>query len=107
MLSSDITHKAGIVEIIRGCKYQPVARVVQHDEAKRAVSKFIRSGRSDISSLQSEVQRLRDRMTDSEFDRPDTGEQVRRDGFEAHLIASLSPFRPNVTPGCFGFIKDG
>jgi len=55
--------------IIRSCKYQPVARIVQHDEAKRAISKFIRSGRSDISSLQSEAQRLRDRMTDSEFDR--------------------------------------
>jgi hypothetical protein len=55
--------------IIRGCKYQPIARVVQHDEAKLAVSKFIRSGLTDIATLQSEAQRLRDRMADSEFDR--------------------------------------
>jgi len=55
--------------IIRGCKYQPIARVVQHDEAKLAVSKFIRFGLTDIATLQSEAQRLRDRMADSEFDR--------------------------------------
>ncbi|MFZ0496354.1 MAG: hypothetical protein WBE80_06580 [Methylocella sp.] len=55
--------------IIRGCKYQPAARVIQHNEAKLAVSKFIRSGQTDVSSLKSEAQRLRERMTDSEFDR--------------------------------------
>jgi hypothetical protein len=55
--------------IIRGCKFQPIARIVQHDEAKLSVSKFIRSGLIDIATLQSEAQRLRDRMADSEFDR--------------------------------------
>jgi hypothetical protein len=55
--------------IIRGCKYQPIARVVQHDEAKIAVSRFIRSGMTDIASLESDAQHLRDRIADSEFDR--------------------------------------
>jgi hypothetical protein len=28
--------------IIRGCKYQAIARVIQHDEARLSVGKFIR-----------------------------------------------------------------
>jgi hypothetical protein len=55
--------------IVRGCKYQPIARLVQHDEAKQAVAKFIRSSMSDMVSLQAAAQRLRDRMADSDFDR--------------------------------------
>ena len=55
--------------VVRGCKYQPIARVVQHDEAKLAVARFIRSGHSDIAVLGHEAQTLRDRMADSEFDR--------------------------------------
>jgi hypothetical protein len=55
--------------IVRGCKYQPIARVVQHDEAKLTVSKFIREGNGDTSPLKQAAQRLRDRMADSDFDR--------------------------------------
>jgi hypothetical protein len=55
--------------LVRGCKFQPIARVVQHDDAKMAVSRFIRSGMGDIASLKSDAQLLRARMADSEFDR--------------------------------------
>ena len=55
--------------IVRGCKYQPIARLVQHDEAKQAVAKFIRSNMSDVVSLQAGAQRLRGRMANSDFDR--------------------------------------
>jgi hypothetical protein len=55
--------------IVRGCKYQPIVRVVQHDEARQAVGRFIRSGMSDPAALQSAAQRLRDRMADSDFER--------------------------------------
>lgn len=55
--------------IVRDCKYQPIARVVQHDEAKMAVSKHIRDGKADTTELAAEAQKLRDRMADSDFDR--------------------------------------
>src|SRR4051794_5504240 len=55
--------------IVRSCKYQPIARVVQHDEAKVAVSKFIRDGKDDVVTLKGKAQELRDRLADSDFDR--------------------------------------
>lgn len=54
--------------IIRGCKYQPIARVVQHDEAKAAVGKAIRDSEGP-EVLAAKSQALRDRMADSDFDR--------------------------------------
>jgi hypothetical protein len=54
--------------IIRGCKYQPIARVVQHDEAKAAVGKAIRDG-DGPEVLAAKSQALRDRLADSDFDR--------------------------------------
>jgi hypothetical protein len=54
--------------IVRKCKFQAIGRVVQHDEAKAAISKFIRDG-GDIGELQQRAQSLRDRMADDDFDR--------------------------------------
>jgi hypothetical protein len=65
MASSEVARRG----IIRGCKYQPIARIVQHDEAKQAVGRYIRVGKSDPSVLTEEAQKLRDRMVDSVFDR--------------------------------------
>lgn len=92
--------------IIRGCKYQPIARVVQHDEAKLAVSKFIRSGLTDIATLQSEAQRLRDRMADSEFDRDVLDHNV--DYIERFAQVSSKLELPNaeiLPPGKFGSVS--
>jgi hypothetical protein len=55
--------------IVRGCKYQPIARIVQHDEAKATVSKFLRDGDSNTATLTEKAQSLRNRMADTEFDR--------------------------------------
>lgn len=55
--------------IVRDCKYQSRARVIQHDEAKLAVSKFIRAGGTDLAPLNEEVRRLRERLADTDFDR--------------------------------------
>lgn len=55
--------------IVRNCKFQPIARVVQHDEAKVFISKFIRERNPDIGPLTEEARRLRQRMADSDFDR--------------------------------------
>lgn len=55
--------------IVRNCKYPATARVIQHDEAKLAVAKFIRAAAADTKVLADEAKRLRERMADSDFDR--------------------------------------
>jgi hypothetical protein len=59
----------GARTIVRGCKYQAIARIVQHDEAKITVAKFIRDGGEDTAVLTEKAQNLRDKMADSPFDR--------------------------------------
>lgn len=55
--------------ILRKAKYQPLAPIVQHNEAKPVVANFIRSGSSDLAVLHDKAQALRDRLTDTDFDR--------------------------------------
>lgn len=55
--------------IVRGCKFIAIARVVQHDEAKAIVSKFIRERNPEPDTLRVDADRLRNRLTDSEFER--------------------------------------
>lgn len=55
--------------IVRNCKYQPIARVIQHDEAKAIVSKFIWQEEGDPSVLVAKAKTIRDRMADTSFDR--------------------------------------
>jgi hypothetical protein len=55
--------------IVRSCKYQPIARVIQHDEAKLAVSKYIRGAITDLADLTAAAADLRGRMADTDFDR--------------------------------------
>lgn len=55
--------------IVRDCKFRPIARITQHNEAKMAVSKFIRGDRESTSSLHQAADALRARMADSDFDR--------------------------------------
>lgn len=55
--------------IARNCKYQPIARVIQHDEAKSTISNFMKGGNPDTSILSSKAQQLRDRLADTDFDR--------------------------------------
>ena len=53
--------------ILRNCKYPPIARLIQHNEAKQIVSKFIRAGNPDTTELDQKAQQLRDRMADDDF----------------------------------------
>ena len=55
--------------IVRDCKYQPIARVIHHREAKAAVAKHIWSGATDVSALTKASEALRSRIADSDFDR--------------------------------------
>jgi hypothetical protein len=64
MAASDVRRRS----IVRGCKYQPIARLVQHDEAKSTISKFLRDGDTNTATLTDKAQSLRNRMADSDFD---------------------------------------
>jgi len=55
--------------IVQGCKYQPTARVIQHNEAKTIVSKFIRDGEGDVWALAMRAKSIRDRLADTDFER--------------------------------------
>ena len=54
--------------IIRNCKFQPRARVIQHDKAKPVVARFIR-GEKDLGYLKRCAIALRTQMADSDFER--------------------------------------
>lgn len=55
--------------IVQKCKFHAIARVIQHDAAKLAVSTHIRFGEADVSELLREAQKLRDRLASDDFDR--------------------------------------
>lgn len=55
--------------ILVGCKFQPVARVIQHDHAKQTLTKFFCAENPEISDLTAAAEKLRARMADSDFDR--------------------------------------
>ncbi|MDX8534778.1 hypothetical protein RFM41_26560 [Mesorhizobium sp. VK25A] len=65
MSSSPIKRRS----IITGCKYQSLARVVQHDEAKQSISKFLRTENPQISDLKNTANKLRSRLADDDFER--------------------------------------
>lgn len=55
--------------IIRGCKFPPIAKLLQHQLAKSFIADFLRNGSDSAASLHEEAERLREMMADSDFDR--------------------------------------
>lgn len=55
--------------IVKSCKFQPIARVLQHREAKAIVSKFIWQGDSNSAALTAKAQVIRGRIADTSYDR--------------------------------------
>lgn len=55
--------------ILRGCKFRTIARLVQHDDAKLAVAKFMLGGTNDPEVLVAEADYIRNKLADSDFDR--------------------------------------
>jgi len=55
--------------ILQLSKYRPIAKVIQHAEARSTVSKFIRDGSTNAEWLEEEAFRLRERLADDDFDR--------------------------------------
>lgn len=55
--------------VVQKCKYQAITTVVQHDEAKASIAKFIRNGGRDLEQLSEDARRIRDRMSSADFER--------------------------------------
>lgn len=55
--------------IMRGCKYPPIAKLLQHHLAKGFLVEFLKQGSESPAPLHAEAERLRDMMADSDFDR--------------------------------------
>lgn len=55
--------------IIRGCKYRPIARVIQHRRAKNIIGTHLQAGNALPAELIEQAQELRDMMADDDFDR--------------------------------------
>ena len=54
--------------IVQSCKYRAIARVVQHNEAKAAISSHILSGVDGPGDLQKRVDQLRSMLVDDDFE---------------------------------------
>jgi hypothetical protein len=55
--------------IVRRCKYPAIARIIQHDLAKTAISAFLIGKGGSLDALAARAQALRDRFADDDFDR--------------------------------------
>src|SRR3546814_19180005 len=55
--------------IVRKCRYQAIARVLQHSEAKLKAGSFLRRREGDVGALMAAAQELRDRLADSDYER--------------------------------------
>ncbi|MBB5280227.1 hypothetical protein [Pacificimonas flava] len=55
--------------IIRGCKFPPIAKLLQHQHAKGFIANFLRNGSDAPDPLHEEAERLREMMADTDFDR--------------------------------------
>ena len=54
--------------VLRDVKFRPIARTIQHTEARVFLSNWLRQGHGDTSALSREAERLRGLMTTSDFE---------------------------------------
>lgn len=53
--------------IISSCKYRPIARVIQHDDAKVMIAKYIRESNRNVTTLKEGLEALEARFFDTPF----------------------------------------
>ncbi|PVM83349.1 hypothetical protein DDF62_25230 [Caulobacter radicis] len=54
--------------IVQSCKYRPTVRVIQHVEARAAVTSALLSGSVDVSALKERANFIRSKIADSQFE---------------------------------------
>jgi hypothetical protein len=86
--------------IITDCKYRSLARVLQHKEARAAVSRFVRAGKGDTAPLLRKAAELRDRLTNTDFERSELDVNADYVARFAEVAGSLKlPAGEVVAPG--------
>ncbi|MGU3421800.1 hypothetical protein [Methylobacterium sp. D54C] len=64
MAASDVAKRS----VIQKCKFRPLARLVQHKEARASIARWLRDGSGDRRALTAEASRIRRKIADSDFD---------------------------------------
>ena len=54
--------------IVEGCKYRPIARMLQHKEATATISNAIQKGSVDPQALKDKAESIRNKLADDDFD---------------------------------------
>lgn len=54
--------------IAQSCKYRPIARIVQHDEAKTIISNYLLKRKDNPDFLKEKATQIRHRMSDDDFE---------------------------------------
>lgn len=55
--------------LLKGCKYRPRARLIQHQDAKESISEWVSSGAEGDDALQTRMEILRGGLQGSDFDK--------------------------------------
>jgi hypothetical protein len=51
------------------CKYRPIARVIQYNEAKAVISNYVRAENRKIDSVKQKLEAMKSRIFENEFDK--------------------------------------
>ena len=85
--------------IVEGCKYRPIARLVQHKEATLAISGAIQKGALDEQALKDKARFIRNKLADDDFEA--LTNEVNADYVEkfSEVVASIKLPDADVLPG--------
>lgn len=75
--------------IIQSCKYQPIARVVQHKEARIVITNYLRDGHDNHLLLVTKANELRHKLADDDF-------ELEVNGHNADYVERFSAVVDNV-----------
>jgi hypothetical protein len=85
--------------IVEGCKYRPIARLVQHKEATVAISGAIQNGPLNSQALKEKADFIRNKLADDDFEA--LTNEVNADYVEkfSEVVASIKLPDADVLPG--------
>jgi hypothetical protein len=85
--------------IVEGCKYRPIARLVQHKEATIAISGAIQKGPLDAEALKEKAKFIRNKLADDDFEA--LTNEVNADYVEkfSEVVATIKLPDADVFPG--------
>jgi hypothetical protein len=85
--------------IIEGCKYRPLARLLQHKEARITISSAFQSGKPDPKALEKKADYIRNKLATDDFDA--LTNEANADYLErfSEVVASIKLPNAEILPG--------